>query len=106
MGPGDSIVDGPLVDGIEIPAGVQCAEVWPEVTRLVAVLWIFAEREDANVTRAHKVDTDSLKTVVCFDGNGQQVVIAIAQKALISKNVPGDLPTCPLRPCSSSWISL
>lgn len=64
MGPGDCVVNGPLVDIVEVPAGVKCTKVGPEVTRLVAVLGVFTEGEDANVSRAHEVDADSLKAVV------------------------------------------
>lgn len=52
------------MDGVEVPAGVQCAEVWPEVAVFVAVLGVFAEGEDANVSRAHQIDSDGLDTVI------------------------------------------
>lgn len=53
MGPGHSVVDGPLVDGVKVPACVQRAEVWPEVFFLVAILWVLPEGKDANITGAH-----------------------------------------------------
>lgn len=58
------MVDSPLVNGIEVPARVQRAEVRPEVILLVPVLRILAECEDANIRRAHEVDTDGLDAVV------------------------------------------
>lgn len=65
VSPGDGIVNGPLVDGVKVPASVKCAEVGPEVARLVAVFGVFAESEDANIACAHQVDSNSLETVVC-----------------------------------------
>lgn len=52
------------MDGIKVPACVQRAEVRPEVTILVAVLWVLSEGEYANVTGAHQVDPDGLEAVV------------------------------------------
>lgn len=64
MGPGDRVVDGPLVDSVKVPASVQCAEVGPEVTLLVAILWVLSEGKYANVSGAHQVDSDSFEAVV------------------------------------------
>lgn len=65
MCPGNGVVNSPFVNGIKVSAGVKCAEVGPEVAILVAVLGVFAEGKDANVTRTHQVDSDSLEAVVC-----------------------------------------
>lgn len=64
MGPRDGVVDGPLVDGVKVPARMQRAEVGPEVALLIPVLGILAEGEDANVRRAHEIDTDGLDAVI------------------------------------------
>lgn len=64
MGPGHRVVNGPFVDGVKVPARVQRAEVGPEVSVLVAVLWVLAEGEYANVRGAHQVDSDGLETVI------------------------------------------
>lgn len=58
------MVNSPFVDGIEVAARVQRTEVGPEVALLVTVLGVLAEREDANVGRAHEVDADGLDAVV------------------------------------------
>lgn len=64
VGPRHCVVDGPLVDGIKVSACVQGAEVGPEVTVLVAVLWVLSEGEDSNVGCAHEVDPDGFEAVV------------------------------------------
>lgn len=49
VSPRHSVVNGPLVYIVKVPARVQCAKVRPEVVLLVAVFRIFAECEDSNV---------------------------------------------------------
>lgn len=64
MGPRHRVVDGPFVDAVKVSASVQCAEVGPEVTLLVAILWVLSEGKYANVSGAHQVDSDSFEAVV------------------------------------------
>lgn len=58
------MVNSPLVHIIEVPAGMQRAEIRPEVAFLVPVFWIFTEGEDANVRCAHEVDANGLEAVI------------------------------------------
>ena len=52
------------MDTVKVPACVQRAEVRPEVSLLVAVLWVLSESKYTNVARAHQVDPDGLEAVV------------------------------------------
>lgn len=64
MCPRHSVVDGPLMNRIEVPARVQRAEVGPEIAFLIPIFRIFTERENTNITSAHQIDANSFKAMV------------------------------------------
>lgn len=58
------MVNSPLVDGIEVPARVLRAQVWPVVTLLETAFRKVSESEDTDICRAHQVGSDGLEAVV------------------------------------------